>query len=425
MKARLRHILGYENVRRLALLKKSVQVHLNRAKRRGSKGARILSNISVAVFSLPGAHLFFGYYDVSQFSRDENLLLATAAPLINRTPAAGECLRLGFYDLDEKNPGFREFASTSMWCWQQGCRLQWYPFDVGSATVLYNDIVAGSYGCVIQDVCSGNIIRSFQRPIYMVSRDGRWGLSLNFSRLQRLRPGYGYNVLSDISQNNPKPTDDGIWRIDMVTGDEKLLLSIHDIAELKPNPAVNRGEHYFNHLLFNVEGDRFMFFHICQLVDGSRHIRMLTSNINGDEVRVLNDSGHSSHYCWKDNDHLLCYSTVQNKGEGYYLYDTRTGLNQIVGSDCLLEDGHPSYLPGGVRLITDTYPDQYGESFLLVYDCEKEKLTMLDKEYLPVWFYGETRCDLHPRVSPSGKFVCIDTVAQGKRVMKLLEISNV
>ena len=165
-----------------------------------------------------------------------------------------------------------------------------------------------------------------------------------------------------------------------------------------------------------------MFFHICQMDDGLRHIRILISSIDGNHVRVLNDSGHSSHYCWKDDDELLCYSTVRDKGEGYYLYDTHTGLNQIIGPDCLTEDGHPSYLPGASKLITDTYPDQYGESSLLLYACKEEKLTVLDKEFLPVKFCGETRCDLHPRVSPSGKYVCIDTVKCGQRVMKLFEI---
>ena len=39
---------------------------------------------------------------------------------------------------------------------------------------------------------SGKKQRTLPKPIYTVSPDGAWGLSLNFSRLEWLRPGYGY-----------------------------------------------------------------------------------------------------------------------------------------------------------------------------------------------------------------------------------------
>ncbi|MFC1837891.1 hypothetical protein ACFLYW_04350 [Thermodesulfobacteriota bacterium] len=423
IKQTIKNILGTKNTQKVSQFRKAVRVSANRFFRDILSGKECLPALQTRIFDLPDAHVFFGYYDIPQFSRDENLLLAMAAPLINTTPSPEHHVRLGFFDLREDEPNFCEFAITSTWCWQQGCRLQWFPSEA-EGTVLYNTIVDGSYGCIIQDVYSGEVVRSFRRPIYVVSRDGLWGLSLNFSRLQRLRPGYGYNVLPDLSQNELQPADDGIWRIDLEKGEEKLLVPLRDIAELKSDPTAFGAQHYFNHLLFNIDGDRFMFFHLWQLANGSRRIRLLTSNINGEDIRLLNDSGHASHYCWKDNNLLLCFSTITDKGEGYYLYNDFKGETQIIGDGILNEDGHPSFIPSSDWLITDTYPDKYGDQSLLLYDCDTSKLIVLDKEFSPVRFHTEMRCDLHPRVSTSGRYVCIDCFSDGKRAMKVFDISS-
>ena len=37
----------------------------------------------------------------------------------------------------------------------------------------------------------------FQHPVYSVANNGKFALTLDFSRLHRLRPGYGYSNLPD------------------------------------------------------------------------------------------------------------------------------------------------------------------------------------------------------------------------------------
>ncbi len=423
MKQAIKNILGQQNVQRIALLRKTVQIQTRRFYRTMTGGSERLPALPTRTFSIPDAHVFFGYYDVPQFNEGEVLLLAMAAPNINRTPLKGEQIKLGFFDLRERPSIFRKIATTETWCWQQGCRLQWYPYK-GSKAVIYNTMVDGNYGCVIQDVDDLEVVKSFSRPVYSVSPDGKWGLSLDFSRLQRLRPGYGYNVRPDISINSFLPIDDGIWRINLITGEEKLLFSLQDVSQIEPCEEMVGAQHYFNHILFNPAGNRFMLFHIWQGKNNKRMIRLLTSSIEGDNVFLLNSSGYVSHYCWKNDEHLLAYSTVNGKGEGYYLYDDCTGSNKIIDRDILTEDGHPSFLPGKKWIITDTYPNEFGEQSLLLYHGERNKVVQLTKEYNPAKFHAETRCDLHPRISRSGRYVCIDCIVGGRRVMKLFDINT-
>lgn len=424
MKQKIKNILGASNARKVGLTLKYLKVSKNRFIRRISGITENIPSLETRIFALPDAHMFFGYYDLPQFSFDDNLVLATAVPLTNQTHAPTHLMKLGYFDMRAAEPEFHTFGQTNTWCWQQGCRLQWYPFQ-GSSVVLYNTMVDGRYGCVLQNIFDGEIIKSFQRPIYSVSRDGHFGLSLNFARLQRLRPGYGYDLLPDETKNDTMPHSDGIWRIDMETGEEKLLFSIRDISKILKQANNTYAPHYFNHILFNISGTRFMFFQIQQLSDGARKINMLSSDIEGNDIFILNDSGHASHYTWKDDNHLLCYSTVTGKGEGYYIYKDRSDEIWQLGKNTLFEDGHPSYVPTGRQLITDTYPDKYSEQALLMYDYNDDKLIVLDREYSPVLFDGETRCDLHPRLSRSGKYICVDCILNNKRVMKLFDISPI
>ena len=368
-------------------------------------------------------HVFFGYYDVSPFSHDDSFLLAMHVPAKNISASSDPSISVGYYDLREKNPPFFQIGETTTWCWQQGCRLQWFP-EKNHQAVLYNRLVEGQYGCVIQHLHSKKIKKSFKRPIYSVSKDGNWGLSLNFFRLQRLRPGYGYVNSADNTLGELAPENDGIWLIDMNNGNEKLLFSVHDITELEPFASMDGAEHYFNHILFNPDGSRFMFFHVW-LKSGRRYTRLITCNINGEDRYALVNEGHVSHYNWKSEGELLAFSTHKETGMNYHLYRDKSKDRQVIGKGQLIGDGHPSYSPDKSLILTDTYHDEYRDQHLMVYKVSSQKLYTIGSFYSPLEFAGEKRCDLHPRWSSSGRYICIDTPYKGRRSMHLIDARKV
>ena len=75
----------------------------------------------------PNSSVFFGYYDLNPFSLDSSKVLACVASDSNHPPRVNQNLQVGYYDLEMQEKKFFKIGETSAWCWQQGCRLQWFP----------------------------------------------------------------------------------------------------------------------------------------------------------------------------------------------------------------------------------------------------------------------------------------------------------
>ncbi len=415
MKKLITSLLGPERTLNLVQSVLRAKVH---GRRWVTRRPLYASAFPLRIFSEKEGQVFFGYYDLTPFSADEQFLLAMHAPTSNRARIVGTEISVGFYDLYLEKPVFQEVGKTSTWCWQQGCRLQWVP---GKRAILYNRLVDGHYGTVIQDIDSKNILKSFKRALYAISPDGLWALSLNFSRLQRLRPGYGYSNLPDLTEDQSAPENDGVWRINLKTGEEKLLFSTEDIANFKVLQNLKNAEHYFNHLEWSPTGDRFSFFHLW-IQEKKRYSRLILCGKDSEDMRVLIGEGHVSHIGWKNEEELLAYSTHADTGRNFHNYHLSTGTREVVGQGVLIQDGHPSFFPDGETLLTDTYPDSWREQHLIRYHLPSKTFEKLGTFFSPFNFQGVVRCDLHPRISPSGRFVCIDSPHTGRRALVVMDL---
>jgi hypothetical protein len=368
----------------------------------------------VIAFESDNNHVFFGYYDVTPFNHDESRLLALQIPINQRKLVRAETASVGYYQIQGPTQDFFKIDETQTWCWQQGCRLRWYP-GPRSDLISYNTLVGGRYGSVIYDLNAIKKIAEIRTPLYDIASDGKWGLSLNFSRLQRLRPGYGYHVIPDSTIEEAAPDNDGLVLCDIQSGRTAQLFSIKEISEFDPNPTMIGAAHYFNHVSINSIGSRILFFHIW-VNAGKRYTRLLTCNKDGTDLFPLIQDRIVSHFTWKTDNEILCF-TIKNQSElNYILYRDKSDVNTIPCPK-LQEDGHPSYSPSKSYVLTDTYPDQFGDRNLLLYNLETEKMQCIGSFYSPLSLVGENRCDLHPRWSPSGKSIVIDSAHRGKRGM--------
>lgn len=366
------------------------------------------------------AHLFCGYYDVTPLRGETLLVTRTAAP--NRPlvePLPGE---VGVVNIAEGGRSFQSFSTTDTWSWQQGCRLQWLRRGSGSLAI-FNTRVDGEAGSAILDVANGTVIGRFPFPVYAVAPHGDSALHLNFARLHSLRPGYGYAGLCDPWHDEKLPDDDGVWVADLQEGRSRLLVSTAEIAALEPHATMHGAVHYLNHLEYNPDGTRFLVLHLW-VKQGRRFSRLITFDTDGSAPAVLNNEGLASHYTWRSNDEILHFARHADSGTGYHLYHDPSGERTRVASGVLDVDGHPSFLPGGNRFITDTYPDAYGDQRLLEFDLTKGNARALGRYYSPAAWRGEVRCDLHPRLSMDASAIIVDTVNRGLRAPRILALSR-
>jgi hypothetical protein len=357
-------------------------------------------------------HTFFGYYDKTPFSLDDGLILG-----MNLRTTGGDTLDIGCFDLRRGNR-FEAFGETTTWSWQLGARLQWLA-GRENEIVGYNKAVGGRFGFVLQNVRTGKIEAEYPDPVFDVSPDGRHAVGLNFARLHRMRPGYGYENFPDPSAGQPCPDGDGIVLLDLETKSSKLLLSLPALATLKPRSSMEGAVHYVNHASFSPSGKRFMFLHLWKRGRES-FSRPITADIDGREPYVIEDEVNLSHYAWKSDSELLIHTSKRPFGTQFNLYEDLTGNRRTIGEDVLRESGHPSYSPDGGRLIVDTYPDGTRRQRLLLCTSDGDLIEEIGRFHSPIKFSGGEKCDLHPRWDRSGTRICVDSAHKGRRAMYLI-----
>ena len=254
-----------------------------------------------AISREPGFH-WFGYYDKRQFDPSCRRVLAMEADFEGRSPTADDAIKVGVIDLDDDDR-WTQLGQTRAWCWQQGCMLQWRPGS--NCEVMWNDREGDRFLCRVLDLENG-ARRTLPRAVYTLSPDGRTAVSADFRRIQHMRPGYGYAGIPDPNRETLAPEDAGIWRVDLDSGAEELIITIAQVAAIPyPHGDLREARHYFNHLLFNTDGSRFVFLHRWRFGDGGFHTRMMTAAPDGSDIRVIDDFGRTSHFIWRDPEHIL------------------------------------------------------------------------------------------------------------------------
>ncbi len=371
---------------------------------------------------------WFGYYDKLQFDPTGRYALGNQVDFEHRYPGPNDAIKVGMVDLNDGDRWI-ELGESRAWNWQQGCMLQWLP---GSKTeVIWNDRQGSHFVSYILDVKTRKK-RTLPGPIYAVSPDARWAVAPDFSRLNIMRPGYGYCGVPDPYEAALAPKNTGIWRMDLDTGKRRLIIPFAEMPKLPyPEGEFGGAKHWYNHLLVSPGGKRFVFLHRWRLPSETRHTpRLLTADAQGHHLFALNPVRMTSHFSWRDATHLIAYAYRRTNGNRFYLFEDLTGKVEVLGRDVMTSDGHCSYLPGGRWILNDTYPDKQRNQTPYLFDTRSGKRFPLGHFYLAPEYstdkpFVSWRCDLHPRSSPDGRKVIIDSPHEGGRQMYLIDIGGI
>jgi len=373
-----------------------------------------IENQSVPIIRLTegAGHFFFGYYDVAAFDAGLTRHLYHRVTFMDRQPCAEDVAELGIIDIETK--ARTVIASTTAWNFQQGSMLQWNP-AAPDREVLYNFRSEGAWRAAILDLRTRET-RRLDRPIAALDPKGRYALSLNFARLFDFRPGYGYPGLVDPNARVEAPDDDGVFRIDLASGQARLLLSLADIRRLLQDTAsvAREGKLVINHLTCNPDGSRFVLLARTFPAPGKFWGTVaITADADGGDLYVLNPYRMTSHYHWRDNSHLLAYA-LHAEGTHLYLLRDRSQTCEIIGREYFKADGHCSYAPDRRRILYDSYPEQ-NYRHLYLYDVARGTGRKLASLYSVPVADTSIRCDLHPRWRPDGALISFDSTHENQR----------
>lgn len=369
-------------------------------------------------------HHWFGYYDKLQFDSTSRYVLGMEVDFEHRSPVAGDTLQIGLVDT-EKGDAWRTVGTTQSWGWQQGCMLQWIPQS--DTDIIWNQRDGDRFIARIHDTTDGSE-RTVSDAVYTIAPDGRRAIGTDFRRINDMRPGYGYAGIPDPNRDVLAPEDTGIYTIDLMTGESRQVISIAQVASLPyPHGDLSEAKHYFNHLLYNTEGTRFIFLHRWKFGEGGFNTRMLTASSDGSDLHVVDDYGKMSHFIWRDPETILAWSWQPSHGGAFYLYRDQTEEVDVIGEGIMTLNGHCTYLPDTDWILNDCYPQgKSREQQLYLYHVPTKQRLDLGSIPSPGPYTGEWRCDLHPRSNPDGKRVTIDSAHGGDgRQMYELNIEEV
>lgn len=208
-------------------------------------------------------HHFFGYIGHvgnTPWSAGDQRMVFLETGFHERMPEPGQTAGIVLREGER----LRRVEQTRAWNFQQGTMFYWNPAAAGRE-LIFNDRDAKTQQVftVLYDVERRKRLHEFRfakTPFGNggVCPAGGWFCGLNYGRMARLRPVTGYPGAFDWNARTPAPDDDGLFRVDLATGKERLLVSFRQLGA-----AIGAGpdrELFINHSLINRAGDRIYFY---------------------------------------------------------------------------------------------------------------------------------------------------------------------
>ncbi len=384
-----------------------------------------------AITSGPHEHLLANYFGINAWSPDNRYVIVLETDVNGRLVEEGEAATIALVDLQDECR-LIPVAKTVCWNFQEAAMAHWLPW--AEDTFVYNDMRDGKFVAVVLNWRTGEE-RIIDYPVSAVSRDGLTALSINYARLRLARPDYGYaGAGQDARADVSWPEDDGLWLVDMRTGEGRLILSVASQRELMTRMEDPDGLAYFCHTIISPDAKRI--FWLARTVENLRqqggHVgkwqtTSLTCDIDGGNVRrCFPDGWAGSHFNWLDDETLAVTCKWDARKSWAHVVFKVGEEDQVrhLGPGILDWDGHCVFTPNGKFLSSDGYWNRDGYRTWVLVRLEDEAIMPLGEFWVPE-NYRETysRCDLHPRFRPDGRQVAFNSVHEGSRQVYLRDIN--
>lgn len=361
-------------------------------------------------------HHFFGYYGIDPWDYKGKNHLALEVEAHTHRPIPTDIAKVGLVNRETNE--FTQFANTSAYNLQQGSIMHW----IGEEFT-FND---WEEECLVSRALNPKTgeIRTIQGAIAAVSPNKPIAIGLNYQRMAFCRSVVGYASVLESTEIIPQPENDGLFQLNLKDGTSKLVLSIAEVISNAKDEKLKDGRTWFNHVLFNTDGTRVLFF--CRVrYEKGFYSSLWTVNPDGTDLEMQIPFGYRvSHFDWKTPTQILVSSDIVNE-MGFVEFTDGMRNFEPIGRGVLPNDGHASFSPDRQRLLCDTYPrGPERKAELLLYNIAENKKSLLGKFHHDEQFSGDIRCDLHPRWSADGNTITFDSVHEASRQIYLIDLTE-
>ncbi len=361
-------------------------------------------------------HHFFGYYGINPWDKSGQYHLALETDFHTHRPVESDIAKVGY--INRETHDFISFAQTSAFNLQQGSMMHW----IGEEFT-YNDwdngrLVSRAINPITKEM------RTIQGAIAAVAPVGSIAIGLNYQRMAHCRSVVGYASEQKPSEIKAQPEDDGLYLLNLQDGTSKLVLSIADVISTANDDRLIGARAWFNHVLFNTDGTRVLFFCRVRIEKGFLS-SLWTVNPDGADLELQIPFGYRvSHFDWKTPSQILVSSDIVNE-MGFVEFSDGMRNFTSIGKGVLPNDGHASFSPDRQWLLCDTYPKGSSRlAELMLYNIAENRKIVLGEFPHDEMFSGDIRCDLHPRWSSDGNIITFDSVHEDSRQIYCVDLNG-
>ncbi|HNX03938.1 MAG TPA: beta-N-acetylhexosaminidase [Opitutales bacterium] len=389
-----------------------------------------------AITQGPHDHFFANYFAINAWSPDNRYTLVLETDIKDKLPDGAPCT-LGLVDTQDGNR-FIPVTTTRCWNFQEAAMAHWMPCE--KDTFVFNDLRDGKFCTVVMN-WKTKTERVYPFPVSAVNEDGTWAVSINYARLFLTRPDYGYSGEGQGPRRGVVfPEDDGLWAVNLKTGEAKLIVSCAAVKNMVPAVKSKDGMSYLCHTVISKDGKRIYFLSrsVEESFEGVKKFKgvkwettAFTCNADGSDIRrCFPDGWGSSHFNWKPNlserDARTMIVTANFQLRGYTHVEFTVGEEnraRQVGGKEMDFDGHCIYTPDGKFISGDGYWDKDFYRHWKMVRLEDEAIVDLGRYFIPeVYRDVYCRCDLHPRWRPDGLQIGFNSVHEGTRQVYVMDV---